>query len=193
MTCLADHILEKSFQANIIIQPIRVSSEENIYADAASRLKLPEDWSLSDRVFSLLVRRYGKPDIDLMASQMSRKAPFFLSWSKRDTEALSLDALSPDQDWSAWERLYLFPPVSSNRSLLGKDRGTESEEYYNDTSLLARQGVVQQVHADGCGGEEVAPLQVPDMRLVHRQPSTGRELVPLGRCSSFWQLQHCSQ
>ena len=79
MTCLADHILEKSFQANIIIQPIRVSSEENIYADAASRLKLPEDWSLSDRVFSLVVRRYSKPDIDLMASQMSRKAPFFLS------------------------------------------------------------------------------------------------------------------
>ena len=183
MTCLADHILEKSFQANLIIQPIRVSSEENIYADAASRQKLPEDWSLSDRVFSLVVIRYGKPDIDLMASQMSRKAPFFLSWSKRDTEALSLDALSPDQDWSAWERPYLFPPFPLIAACLAK-----IEEQKVKSIIM-----VQQVHGDGRGGEEVAPLQVPDMRHVHRQPSTGRELVPLGRCSSFWQLQHCSQ
>ena len=45
-----------------------------------------------------------------MASQQSRKAPFFFSWSRKDYEAFGLDALSPDLDWAVWELPYLFPP-----------------------------------------------------------------------------------
>ena len=71
-----------------------------------------EDWSLSSRMFRNIVQRYGSPDVDLMASNASRKTPFFYSWSREDTEALALDSLSQDINWAGWELPYLFPPFS---------------------------------------------------------------------------------
>ena len=122
LTCLSVQILERCLAANIVLQPVRVTSEENIYADAGSRLRAPEDWSLSDRVFRMITRRFGNPDIDLMASQRSRKSPFFFSWSRADNEALSLDALSQDLDWSLWVNPYIFPPFPLIAPCLAKIR-----------------------------------------------------------------------
>lgn len=122
LTCLAMQILERCLAANVVLQPVRVTSEQNIYADAGSRLRDPEDWSLSDRVFNMITRRFGRPDIDLMASQLSRKAPFFYSWSRADKEALSLDALSQDLNWSMWENPYIFPPFPLIAPCLAKIR-----------------------------------------------------------------------
>ena len=122
LTCIARIILERAYISNLKIQPVRVSTEENIYADAASRCKLPEDWCLEDRIFRRIMQAYGQPDIDLMASQKSRKVPFFYSWNRQDQEALDLDALSPRINWAAWEKPYLFPPFPLIAACLEKIR-----------------------------------------------------------------------
>ena len=77
MTCIARIILEQACKANVKIQPVRVTTEENIYADAASRFKEPEDWCLEDRIFRRIIQAYGHPDVDIMASQKSRKLHSF--------------------------------------------------------------------------------------------------------------------
>ena len=47
---LSFHILKKALAKNITIHPVRISSEENILADSASRnIKVP-DWSLSENL-----------------------------------------------------------------------------------------------------------------------------------------------
>ena len=84
-----------------------------------------EDWSLSSRMFRNIVQRYGSPDVDLMASNASRKTPFFYSWSREDTEALALDSLSQDINWAGWELPYLFPPFSLIGPCLNKIRDQE--------------------------------------------------------------------
>ena len=122
ITVLATDILEKCQAANVVLQPVRVTSEQNILADAASRLKIPEDWSLSQRVFNMITKRYGNPDIDLMASQQSRKAPYFFSWNQADNEALRIDALAQDLNWSIWENPYIFPPFPLIALCLAKIR-----------------------------------------------------------------------
>ena len=74
------------------------------------------DWSLKDSVARKIFARFGTPDIDLMASQASRKVPRFISWSRADSEAVALDSLSSGVRWNIWELPYLFPPFS----LIGK-------------------------------------------------------------------------
>ena len=71
-------------------------------------MKDVKDWSLSTKVFQMIVRAYGTPDVDLMASTLSRKSPFFYSWNRRDLEVLALDSLSRDIMWNAWTGLYLL-------------------------------------------------------------------------------------
>ena len=93
--------------------------------DAASRGKNVEDWCLSDRVFRRIVMNFGTPDVDLMATTSSRKAPYFYSWNRADTEALALDALSPDIKWAGWTRPYLFPPFSLIPPALAKIKKEE--------------------------------------------------------------------
>ena len=76
-------------------------------------MKDVKDWSLSTKVFQMIVRAYGTPDVDLMASTLSRKSPFFYSWNRRDLEVLALDSLSRDIMWNAWTGPYLFPIILS--------------------------------------------------------------------------------
>ena len=76
---------------------------------------------MARRIFS----RFGVPDIDLMASQVSRKVPRFISWSKVDTEAVALDSLSPTVRWDIWDLPYLFPPFSLIGICLQKIREQE--------------------------------------------------------------------
>ena len=86
-----------------------------------------EDWALSDRLYRNIVSKYGRPDVDLMASNMSRKEPFFYSWDRRDTEALALDSLSQDINWAGWQFPYLFPPFSLIGPCLKKIRQQKEE------------------------------------------------------------------
>ena len=83
-------------------------------------MKGVEDWSQSTKVFQMIETAYGTPDVDLMASTLSRKSPFFYSWNRRDLEALALDSLSRDIRWNAWTRPYLFPPFPLIAACLNK-------------------------------------------------------------------------
>ena len=110
LSCLAVSILKRAEGMGIHIAPIRVSSEENILADAASRFREVPDWSLKQRTMDRIAGRWGKPDIDLMATEESRKAPFYYSWRSCDASAMAINALAEDVDWRSWQLPYCFPP-----------------------------------------------------------------------------------
>ena len=110
LSCLAVSILKRAEGMGVHIKPVRVSSEENILADAASRFKKVPDWSLKQRTMDRIAGRWGKPDIDLMATEESRKAPFYFSWRSCDASALAINALAEDVDWRSWQLPYCFPP-----------------------------------------------------------------------------------
>ena len=58
------------------------------------------DWSLRESVVQKIFWRYGVPDIDLMATQESRKVPRFIIWCKGDREAVAWDSLSSKVKWN---------------------------------------------------------------------------------------------
>ena len=82
-----------------------------------------------------------------------------------------------------------LPAISSYRSLLGKDKRSESWQSLGSPPVLARQGVVQHLHADGSGGQEVATFQDDGLRPVNRSTTTSSQLVPAGRRISFWRTR----
>lgn len=79
-----------------------------------------------------------------------------------------------------------FPSIPSYRSLLGQDQRAASEQSTGSLAVLARQGVVQHLPADGSGDQEVASLQDVGVRHVNRSLSSSSQLVSVSRCSSFW-------
>ena len=112
---------------NIIIDPVRVSSEENILADAASRRQQVQDWSLSQDLCQKMFDRWGLPGVDLMATVMSRKVPMYFAWSRTDPEAWGLDSLARDVNWTQFNLPYCFPPFPLLGQVLSKvrDQGVE--------------------------------------------------------------------
>ena len=103
---MARRILLHLHQEDIQILPTFVSSEENHLADAASRLLTPPDWLLPSEIFNLIVSRWGLPEVDLFASQISAHLPRFFAWGD-STGAEAFDALA--QIWR-FRRAYAFPP-----------------------------------------------------------------------------------
>ena len=100
----------------------RISSQENLIADSASRLREVPDWSLCEKVFRKVYNRWGTPDVDLMASNESRKRPVFFSWSRKDNEAWGIDSLAQDVEWNLFELPYCFPPFPLLQQVLEKCR-----------------------------------------------------------------------
>ena len=109
---LTVRILKRAEKLHVQIEPVRLSSEENLLADGASSFAAIADWSLKESVVEKVFRRYGTPDIDLMVTQLSRKVPRFISWCREDEEAIALDSMSSRVKWDRWELPYLSPPYS---------------------------------------------------------------------------------
>ena len=128
LSILSVNILKKANSRNIIIDPVRVTSEENILADAASRKKQVQDWSLSEVLAQKMFARWGMPDVDLMATVMSRKAPMYYSWSRNDPEAWGQDSLARDMDWTKFSLPYCFPPFPLLGQVLSKIREQKVEK-----------------------------------------------------------------
>jgi hypothetical protein len=79
----------------------------NLQADRESRTLLPDtEWSLSDNMFRQIVSHFGRPEIDLFASQHNFKCKTYFSWL-RDPRATGVDAFTAD--WGSWY-FYAFPP-----------------------------------------------------------------------------------
>ena len=91
---------------NIEIVPVYVASEENLHADAASRLHSLPYWCLSRLLFDRIVTLWGSLEIDLFATKSSMKAARFFAWGS-DAEAEAFDALAQLWDFNL---AYAFPP-----------------------------------------------------------------------------------
>ena len=103
---IASEILCLAHRRALRILPVYVPSEENLLADAASRfLDLP-DWHLRSDLFLRLVALWGRPAIDLFATESSKQVDRFFAWGDaRGAEAF--DALA--QLWD-FPLAYAFPP-----------------------------------------------------------------------------------
>uniref|UniRef100_A0ABD2WJK2 Tyr recombinase domain-containing protein n=2 Tax=Trichogramma kaykai TaxID=54128 RepID=A0ABD2WJK2_9HYME len=95
-----------------------VASKENP-ADKDSRIKNADtEWELSNEAFNQIVRKLGKPDMDLFASNENKKCSNFCSW-QRDPQAYVINAFTTN--WSRWF-WYAFPPFSLIAKVLKKIR-----------------------------------------------------------------------
>ena len=118
--------------------------------------------------------RWGTPDIDLMATQRSRKVPRYISWHREDKDAVALDSLSSVVKWNIWSLPYLFPPFSLVGSCLQKIREQEVER------IIV---ILQWKHLGLHLGTALGMCIEPPVRLDHRKDlvvdlTTGR--VPRG-------------
>ena len=68
------------------------------------------------------------PDVDLMATNLSRKVPVFYSWTQGDTEAWGIDSLAPDVNWKQWSLPYCFPPFPLLPQVLAKVRDQQVDK-----------------------------------------------------------------
>ena len=83
---------------------------------------------MSKSVTQKLFRRWGNPDVDLVASDQSRKVPLFFSWSRQDREAWGIDSLAQDINWSQFNLPYCFPPFPLLQQVLDKCRQQEVKQ-----------------------------------------------------------------
>ena len=157
-------------------------------ADGTSRGAAIADWCLKDSVARRIFARFGVPDIDLMASQSSRKVLRFISWSKADSEAVALDSLSPAVRWDIWDLPYLFPPFSLIGMCLQKIR--DQKVKWIIVVLPWSQDLVH-------FGTAMMMLLRPPVRLSHTrtlvvdlvsgQPPLGWKRRPMIACLLTWQ------
>lgn len=90
----------------------------NIEADQASRQFHDDtEWSLNTHVYERPIANWGKPEIDLFASQLNAKLPCYVAW-RPDPSAYAIDAFT--LDWSVYKLVYCFPPFSVIGKVLQK-------------------------------------------------------------------------
>ena len=92
-----------------LLSAVYIPGVDNWTADFLSRTIVdPGEWSLHPEVFQELCRRWGRPDVDLMASRLNCKVPVYLARA-RDPKACGVDALVAP--WQHFRLLYVFPPI----------------------------------------------------------------------------------
>ena len=105
---------------NIVLTAKFVPGRLNILADSLSRshMVLNSEWTLAHNVLSPVWQKWFKPQIDLFATQFSRRLPLYVS-PVPDPAAWAIDALSIN-----WENLiaYAFPPTALIGKVLKKIR-----------------------------------------------------------------------
>lgn len=109
LSLLSKKIWQWCEERNIWLFASYISSKENTNADIESRNFSPEtEWSLLGPAFDLLEKTFGKPEIDLFASQINNKCEKYISWFK-DPNAANVDAFTVS--WNS-EFFYAFPPFA---------------------------------------------------------------------------------
>ena len=81
------------------------------------------------------------------------------------------------------------PTIPSYRTLLRENKVAKINEGDLHSSILAKEGVVQQVSGNGCRNQEVTTMEVFNNGLVNRNSASSCKVLPSGRISSFWGLQ----
>lgn len=105
---LARNIWNWCEDKNIWIQASYVCSNENL-ADKASRtISTETEWELNEYAFSKIKNKFGKPAVDLFASNINKKCDTYVSLN-RDPDASAIDAFTIS--WKDIE-FYAFPPFA---------------------------------------------------------------------------------
>lgn len=100
-----------------------LNTKDNIVADQASRQELDEnDFFLDSNSFSQIIKLFQTPELDLFATQNTRKCEKFYSWFP-DPECSGVDAFS--YKWK--EYFYAFPPFSLIPRVLRKVRQDQAK------------------------------------------------------------------
>lgn len=100
-----------------------IPSKENVEADTLSRLENRDtEWELADYAFRRIQKIFGKPEIDLFASNTNKKCKSYCSW-ERDPEAFVINAFT-----TSWSHLnfYAFPPFNLITKVLQKIRNDKA-------------------------------------------------------------------
>lgn len=102
---------------NIWLTATHIPGIQNTTADKFSRkFQDRTEWQLKPSVFNLLIKRWGKPEIDLFASRHNYQFKPFVSWHA-DPDAYATDAMC-----LSWKNkyVYIFPPFSMLSRILQK-------------------------------------------------------------------------
>ncbi|CAJ0941860.1 unnamed protein product [Ranitomeya imitator] len=103
------HILRWAEENRSMISAVHIPGVENWEADFLSRQGLDSgEWSVHPEIFHQICCRWGTPDVDLMASQLNSKVPYFIAQS-HDPAAIGADALV--HSWHQFRLPYIFPPL----------------------------------------------------------------------------------
>ena len=143
---LSIEIFNHCSKYNINLQPRWVPREENDIADYFSKYNDTDDWSIDDKSFNLISRRFGPFTIDRFADNINRKTERFNSkFYCPHTESVNCFT----NNWKS-ERNYLCPPISLIGSTirhlrLCKARGTLVVPVWNSAyywPILFPKGIV---------------------------------------------------
>ena len=116
----AETLLKWSHSQDMIIITEFIPGKLNVLADQLSRKGqiLPTEWTIAHQALIPLWQAWGKPMIDLFATQYSARLPVYVS-PMRDPQAYARNAFSiPWTDLSA----YAFPPTALIPQVLEKFR-----------------------------------------------------------------------
>ena len=120
---LARQILFTCRESSIHLEPAYLPGIANLGADALSRDKQSQEWALNPKVARTIFRIFGRPQVDLFASQRSALLPQYFSIDRKDKKALGIDAL--EQTWK-FQLMYAFPPPQLIPMVLAKIRMTKA-------------------------------------------------------------------
>ncbi|XP_068136523.1 tyrosine-protein kinase RYK isoform X1 [Hyperolius riggenbachi] len=102
-------ILEIAEHNFLSLTAVHLKGELNVLADQLSRVQTTNtEWSLNQKLFELIVSKWGQPHIDLFANRSNRKCKQFYSLNVMD-KPMAIDALAQNWDQSI---LYAFPPLN---------------------------------------------------------------------------------
>nr|CAI5846212.1 unnamed protein product [Callosobruchus analis] len=104
---LTTELLETCQTFNITIQPQYIPGKYNSTADHLSRGRLLPDWSLSKIATQQLFRKWGTPEVDLFATNLSAVVPNYVTMDATDHKAYFINAFS--RQW-VFRLAWIFPP-----------------------------------------------------------------------------------
>lgn len=81
------------------------------------------EWKLNSDIFSIIVQKFGLPQLDMFASRLNSQLDRYVSW-KPDPDAEAIDAFSVN--WSG-KYIYCFPPFSLMGRLVQKVRQDQAD------------------------------------------------------------------
>ena len=120
---IAKQIWEFCTHNNTHISAAQIPGKHNILVDLASR-KFQDSPIWMPKIFDYVVRQFGRPDIDMFASRLTKQIPIYACWLP-DQESSFTDAFT-----TKWNNIfiYAFPPFSITWRMLQKSRRTARKQ-----------------------------------------------------------------